>query len=96
VVLRQRATLLAIAAGLAVGGCVASDPSDTGGPVGGAREGSASAAPGGSGAGAAGSAQCPVAGGGQPWSDGPSTELVTLADGSDGLAVRAAVYPRPD
>ena len=89
--------MLAIAAGLAVGGCVASDPSDTGSPVDRAREESASAEPGGSGdAAAAEHATCPVPGGGQPWSDGPSTELVTLADGSDGLAVRAAVYPRPD
>jgi hypothetical protein len=89
--------MLAIAAGLAVGGCVASNPSDAGSPVDGAREGSPSAAQGGSGDGAAaGRAQCAVPGDGQPWSDGPSTELVTLADGNDGRAVRAAVYPRPD
>jgi hypothetical protein len=97
VVLRQRALALAIAAGLAVGGCVASDPSDTGSPVDGARDESASAAPGGSGdAAAAGSAKCAASGGGQPWSDEPSTELVTLSEGSDGVAVRAAVYPRPN
>jgi hypothetical protein len=43
----------------------------------------------------AGNAECLDRGGGQPWTDGPSAEMVTLAD-DDGLVVRAAVYPRPD
>jgi hypothetical protein len=37
-----------------------------------------------------------VGDGGQAWEDGPAADLVTLADGSDGPRVSAAVYPRPD
>jgi hypothetical protein len=85
VVLWQRAIMLAIAAGLAVGGCVASDPSD------------ADSAADDAGVGArAENAACTQPDGGQPWADGRSAELVTMADGGDGPAVRAAVYPRPD
>ncbi len=78
--------MLAIAAGLAVGGCVASDPSDSGGS---AVERRVEAR--------ADTSECADRSGtGQPWTDEPSSELVTLADGSDGPEVRAAVYPRPD
>lgn len=42
-------------------------------------------------------ADCPAPGdGARAWEDGPSVELVTLADGAAGPRVRAAVYPRPD
>jgi hypothetical protein len=44
-----------------------------------------------------GSAECGYVGdAGQAWADGPAVDLVTLADGSDGPRVSAAVYPRPD
>src|SRR5690606_41552485 len=43
-------------------------------------------------------ATCPEPGDGAvPWEDGPSAELVTLAEGGDGEPrVRAAVHPLPD
>ncbi len=46
---------------------------------------------------AGGDGDCPEPGdAARPWEDGPSVELVTLADGAAGPRVRAAVYPRPD
>jgi hypothetical protein len=43
------------------------------------------------------SADCAyLADGGQAWEDGPAADTVTLADGSAGPRVEAAVYPRPD
>lgn len=73
---------------IAVVGCTSDEPSGT----------DESSDEGGSAAeSSSGSAECTQPGGNaQPWSDGPSVELVTLADGSDGPAVRGAVYPRPD
>ena len=85
--------MLAFVTGLAVGGCVTdSSPSGQEPPS----EGSQPLAGGGNDAGTT-NAACPdPVGEVTPWSDGPSAELVTLADGSDGPAVHAAVYPRPD
>lgn len=45
----------------------------------------------------AGHSSCPQPGSRvDAWHDGPSTQLITLADGSTGPVVRGGVYPRPD
>ncbi len=90
--------MLAIIAGLAAGGCAAdATPRDANLPIdeptGSDETPQADATP----ADRARSADCPnPVGEVQPWSDGPSAELVTLSDGGDGPEVHAAVYPRPD
>lgn len=85
----SRGVLLPVMVALAVAGCVSGESSgaDASAESGGA-EGSDSASNG------AACTQPSV--NAQPWTDGLSTEPVILADGSDGPAVRAAVYPRPD
>jgi hypothetical protein len=99
---RRRLVVLAILAGLAAGGCAAdaaplgSDaPLDP--PTGGGEDGGEEPQAGGTSAARAGGGACPEpVGEVQPWTDGPSADLVALADGGDGPAVYAAVYPRPD
>lgn len=78
------------AAVFAVAACTADEPSGT-------NESSGEDDAGGVDAASNSDADCaPASGDAQSWSDGPSAELVTLADGGDGPAVRGAVYPRPD
>ncbi|HEX6196388.1 MAG TPA: hypothetical protein VFZ37_10775 [Jiangellaceae bacterium] len=78
---------------MAVAGCFSGEPSDADRPSG-AGDGDAD---GGEAVSSSRGADCRQAGeDAQPWSDEPSVELVTLADGSEGPAVRGAVYPRPD
>jgi hypothetical protein len=96
----RRVIALVAVAGLAAAGCVAEEPSRAANPSAVDDQPSENADPDGD-DGAADSpvrsADCAAPGAdAQAWTDEPSTPLVTLADGGDGPAVRAAVYPRPD
>jgi sugar lactone lactonase YvrE len=95
-VARRHVLAVAILLGGALFACGDDGDSGASAPTGSTTTEAPAAAGGGDGGGRP--ATCPEPGDGAvPWEDGPSAELVTLAEGGDGEPrVRAAVHPLPD